>query len=293
MRFAHLLHRGRRELAARCRDTYVLLSTLGAEWPTEIGALLRSGVDLQALQAAADVAQAARSIAVRDVSYAPMLADGARIFCLGLNFVDHAREAKLDRPDHPVVFARFPSSFVGHEQPLVRPLLSHHFDFEAELAVMIGRGGRHIPREAALTHVAGYTLLHDGTIRDYQRHTSQWLLGKNFERSGSVGPELVTADELPRGAAGLMLRGILNGTVMQQASTDGMIFDVATSIAYISEAIALQPGDLISLGTPAGVGAARSPQVFLQPGDTFEVELERIGSLRNPVKAEKDPFELS
>lgn len=288
MRFAHLVHQGRRELAARRRDHYVLLSSLGEAWPTEIGALLRSGIELKALGAAVDAAEAVHSLAVCDTSYAPLLADGARIFCLGLNFGDHAREAKLDRPEYPVVFTRFPSSFVGHEQPLVRPMASHRFDYEAEIAVMIGRRGRRIPREAALSHVAGYTLLQDGTLRDYQRHTSQWLLGKNFERSGSVGPELITEDELPRGAAGLVLRGILNGTVMQEASTDDMIFDVATSIAYISEAIELQPGDLISLGTPAGVGAARSPQVFLRAGDIFEVEIEQFGRLRNTVQSETD-----
>ncbi len=286
MRFANLMAQGRSQLAVRRGDTFVLVSAASRALPSEIGALLRAGIDVQALQAAIDSAPQTAIIAEQDAIYAPMLAEGSKILCLGLNYIDHAKEASCAIPDYPVLFARYASSFVGHEQPLMLPVASTRYDYEAELAVMIGRGGRRIPRELALDHVVGYTLLNDGSVRDYQVHSAQWLLGKNFDRSGSVGPELVTADELPPGGVGLEIRGILNGQIMQTASTSEMIFDVATTIAYISEAIALEPGDLISTGTPSGVGNARSPQVFLKAGDTFEVRVERVGSLRNTVRPE-------
>jgi 2-keto-4-pentenoate hydratase/2-oxohepta-3-ene-1,7-dioic acid hydratase in catechol pathway len=185
-----------------------------------------------------------------------------------------------------VVFSRYAASLVGHDEPLDLPQASSKLDYEAELVVVIGRGGRRIARDHALGHVAGYTLMNDGSVRDFQNRTPQWTLGKNFDRSGALGPEIVTADELPDGARGLAVRGRLNGAVMQQATTSDMVFDVATTIAYISDAMALEPGDLIAMGTPAGVGAARTPPVFLRAGDVFEVEIERVGTLRNAVRPE-------
>ncbi|RYE85412.1 MAG: FAA hydrolase family protein [Myxococcales bacterium] len=241
---------------------------------------------MRVLRTAVEAAPTSVLLDPGQVTYATPIAAGAKILCLGLNYIDHAAEASFARPEYPVVFSRYAASFVAHEQPLDRPLASTRFDYEAELVAVIGRGGRRIPRERALDHVAGYTLMNDGSVRDYQVRTNQWMLGKNFDRSGALGPEIVTADELPPGATGLRLRGLLNGQVMQQASTSDMIFDVATTIAYLSEALALEPGDLIAMGTPSGVGNARSPQVFLAPGDTFEVEVERVGTLRNPVRAE-------
>lgn len=286
MRFAYLLVHGQRQLAARRGDVYVLLQALNAAWPLEVGALWRDSVDFQALQAAIAKAPAEAIVPLEAAHYAPMLSPGAKILCLGLNYVAHAAETSLARPDVPVVFSRYASSFVAHEQSLVLPLVSQRFDYETELAVMIGRAGRHIPQEKALEYVAGYTLLNDGTVRDYQVRTSQWTIGKNFDHSGAVGPELVTADELPPGATGLTIEGRLNGVMMQQANTSDMIFDVSSTIAYLSQAMALEPGDLIATGTPAGVGNARSPQVYLKAGDTFEVHVERVGTLRNSVRAE-------
>jgi 2-keto-4-pentenoate hydratase/2-oxohepta-3-ene-1,7-dioic acid hydratase in catechol pathway len=284
MRLAMLRVGDRTVLAARRRDGWVDLAQVpgGAG---ELGALLRAAPDFVALQAAADAASAAALVAP-EAPYAAPIATGAKILCLGLNFVDHASEASYAKPEYPVVFSRYPTSFVGHDEPLALPAASSKFDYEAELVVLIGRHGRRIPREAALAHVAGYTLMNDGSVRDFQNRTPQWLLGKNFDRSGALGPEIVTADELPPGARDLALVGRLNGRVMQQANTSDMLFDVATTIAYISIAMALEPGDLIAMGTPAGVGHARKPPVFMTAGDTYEIEVERVGTLRNSVHPE-------
>lgn len=287
MKLAMLNVGGRTVIAARRGEQYVSLELAAPGLPTELGALLREGLDVATLSER--VAQAPDSAVIdsKRVTYAPLIAEGAKILCLGLNYVEHANEAKYAKPEYPVVFSRFAQSFVGHEVPLELPLASTRFDYESELVIVIGRGGRRISRENALSHVAGYTLMNDGSVRDYQTRSPQWMLGKNFDRSGSLGPELVTADELPTGATGLQLRGRLNGEVMQQASTSQMIFDVATTIAYVSEAMALAPGDLIATGTPSGVGNARSPQVFMKAGDVFEIEVERVGTLRNVVQPER------
>jgi len=284
MRLAMLRAGDRTVLAARRRDGWVDLAQVpgGAG---ELGALLRAAPNFAALQAAADTAPAAALIAA-EAHYAPPIANGAKVLCLGLNFLDHANEGSYAKPEYPVVFSRYPASFVGHGEQLELPAASAKFDYEAELVIVIGKRGRHISRETALAHVAGYTLMNDGSVRDFQKRTPQWLMGKNFDRSGALGPEIVTADELPPGARELTLRGRLNGTVMQQASTSDMLFDVATTIAYISIAMTLEPGDLIAMGTPAGVGHARNPPVFMTAGDTFEIELERVGTLRNSVRPE-------
>lgn len=281
MKLAMLLAGDRRFLAARRGDGFVDLSTLG--YAENIGAFLRATPDYTALAAA--VAKAPRTV-TGELRYLPPIAYGAKILCLGLNYADHAKEASYAKPEHPVVFTRYASSFVGHGEPLDLPSASSAFDYEAELVVVIGKSGRRIPRARALEHVAGYTLMNDGSVRDFQVRTHQWTLGKNFDRSGSIGPEIVTADELPAGARDLAIRGRLDGAVMQSASTSDMVFDVATTIAYLSVGLALEPGDLIAMGTPAGVGNARDPKVFLAAGNTFEVEVERVGTLRNPVRPE-------
>lgn len=291
MRFARLVVNGAPTLVVRRGDGYLPLDAVDASLPRELGALLRASFDREALAAALDRAPSERLITLEEAAFAPLLPEGGRVLCLGLNYIDHAKEASFAKPDYPVIFARFASSFVGHGEALEAPVVSTRFDYEAELAVVIGRGGRSIARDAALSHVAGYTLLNDGSVRDFQVHSGQWLLGKNFDRSGAVGPELVTADELPPGARGLLLQGVLNGAVMQQASTSDMVFDVETTIAYVSQAIALAPGDVIAMGTPSGVGNARTPQVFLKAGDAFEVRVERVGTLRNPVHSARQHHE--
>jgi acylpyruvate hydrolase len=210
-----------------------------------------------------------------------------KLFCIGLNYRRHAEESGQPIPEYPVVFSRYPTSVVAHDAPLIRPNASTWFDYEAELAVIIGKGGRHISKDKALDHVGGYAAFNDGSIRDYQIKTPQWGMGKNFDASGSFGPELVTPDELPPGAKGLRIAARLNGETLQDSNTDDMIFDVATLIEVLSEAITLAPGDVIVTGTPEGVGAARKPPLWMKPGDVCEIEIAEIGVLSNTVAQER------
>jgi 2-keto-4-pentenoate hydratase/2-oxohepta-3-ene-1,7-dioic acid hydratase in catechol pathway len=207
-----------------------------------------------------------------------------KILCVGLNYDDHLEESGLKKPVYPEIFARFATSLIAHGEPIRRPRESSALDYEAELAVVIGRSGRRIQQDRALEHVAGYSLFNDASIRDFQLRTPQWTMGKNFDASGAFGPWLVTRDAVPPGAHGLRIQGRLNGRVMQDARTDQLIFSVPALIAMISVAMSLEPGDVIITGTPGGVGAARKPPVFMQPGDVFEVEIEGMGVLINPVQ---------
>jgi len=209
--------------------------------------------------------------------------DAARIICVGRNYRDHAKEMGGEAPADPNLFVRTPKSLVGHNQSIVCPSASIEYDYEGELGVIIGRGGRRIPGDKALSHVAGYTCFMDGSVRDYQKHS--FTAGKNFDSSGACGPWLVPAAQVPDPQA-LKLETRVNGRVMQSASTADMIFSVAEIIAYCSIFTHLEPGDVIATGTPAGVAAGRKPQPWLKPGDTVEVEIEQIGTLINTVIAE-------
>jgi acylpyruvate hydrolase len=243
--------------------------------------LIRQGP--AALTAAAEALRRGGNRLVRgDLKLLPPLRPG-KIICVGLNYADHARESNMAIPETPTLFGRFPSSVIADGAPIRIPKVSRALDFEGELVAVIGRRGRYIPKETALDHVAGYSIFNDGSIRDYQLRTPQWTIGKNFDDSGPFGPVFVTADALPAGASGLAIETRLNGEVMQKSSTDQLIFDVKSLVSVISEAMALEPGDLIVTGTPAGVGAARTPKVFMKAGDVCEVEIEGIGILRNPV----------
>jgi 2-keto-4-pentenoate hydratase/2-oxohepta-3-ene-1,7-dioic acid hydratase in catechol pathway len=211
-----------------------------------------------------------------------------KIICVGLNYVDHAAESPYkNAPTYPVLFNRFNTTLIGHNAPMIRPKVSEQFDYEGELVAVIGKRGRYIPKEKALGFVAGYSVFNDGSIRDYQFKSTQWLMGKNFDATGPLGPDFVTADELPAGAIGLQLKTRLNGQVMQNANTRDMIFDIATLVSTASDAMTLEPGDLIVSGTPAGVGFARKPPVWMKDGDVCEVEIEGVGTLSNPIKDEK------
>ncbi|MEO8696240.1 MAG: fumarylacetoacetate hydrolase family protein [Acidimicrobiales bacterium] len=254
-------------------------ATLGDRY-VDLDAIVHAGAFAELYDASAT----AETIAIDDVRLLPPVI-GPRIFCIGINYRSHREEMGRDASDHPTVFVRFPSSLVGHASPLLRPLASDRFDYEGELAVVIGKPGRRIPREHALEHVAGYSCFNDGSVRDYQRHTSQFTAGKNFDRSGSFGPWLVTADEVDDPSM-LTLTTRLNGEVMQHSTTDLLIFDVPEIISYLSEFTELHPGDIIATGTPGGVGVAREPAVFMQPGDTVEVEISDIGLLSNEVAQE-------
>lgn len=220
------------------------------------------------------------------VTLLPPLTRPGKIICVGLNYADHSAESGMKQPDYPTLFVRFSSSLIGHGAPLLRPKISEQFDYEGELVAVIGKGGRNIQRESALDHVFGYSIFNDGSVRDYQFKSPQWTMGKNFDGTGPFGPVLVTADELPLGAKGLKLETRLNGNVVQSASTTDMVFDVASQIAIVSEGITLEPGDIFVTGTPSGVGAARKPQLWMKHGDICEIEIERIGVLRNPVQDE-------
>jgi 2-keto-4-pentenoate hydratase/2-oxohepta-3-ene-1,7-dioic acid hydratase in catechol pathway len=216
----------------------------------------------------------------------PILAP-RRILCIGLNYASHREETGRPATEHPAVFTRYPSSITGHEQTLKLPPESASYDFEGELAVVMGRRGRRIAEKDALTFVAGYSCFMDGTIRDWQMHTHQYTPGKNFDCSGAMGPWITSADHLPDPNAGLRLLTRVNGTLMQDAGTDQMIFKIPTLIAYISSFTTLEPGDVIATGTPGGVGFKRNPPVFLKDGDRVEVEIEGIGVLANTVRAER------
>lgn len=214
------------------------------------------------------------------------LARPGKIVCLGLNYAEHAREGGYDIPDYPAMFMRVPTSMIPAEAPMILPTASHTFDYETELMVIIGKGGRHIQQADALDHVFGYTTFNDGSVREYQRKTHQWTAGKNFDGTGAVGPIVVSPDEVPEGACGLAIQTRLNGRTVQNSNTSDMIFSVARTIAIVSEIMTLEPGDMIAFGTPPGVGHARTPQLWMKHGDSVEVEIEGIGICRNPIVAE-------
>jgi len=224
-------------------------------------------------------------VALADVELLPPVPHPGKIICIGLNYRAHAIEGGNAIPDYPAVFLRVPSSLTAPGGIIIYPEISDKLDYEAELAVVIGRTARSVSKADALDYVAGYSCFNDGSVRDYQRKSTQWTMGKNFDGTGGFGPDLVTPDELPAGAAGLRLVARLNNETMQDSTTGDMIFDVATLIATLSEAMTLEPGDVIATGTPSGVGYARKPPVFMRPGDVCEIEIERIGILTNTIAA--------
>ncbi|MGJ5132317.1 fumarylacetoacetate hydrolase family protein [Bradyrhizobium oligotrophicum] len=239
------------------------------------------------IEAAAAALEHGKPIAdIQQFACLPPFRRAGKILCVGLNFAAHAKEAGMATPDYPTVFARFNSGLVGHGQPLIRPRSSDQFDYESELAFIIGRRARYVSEESALDHVAGYSILNDGSIRDVQLRTPQWTIGKNFDGTGGFGPDFITADELPPGCEGLRMQGRHNGDVVQDTSLSDMIFGVKKLVAILSAAMTLEPGDVVATGTPSGVGLSFKPPRFLKPGDIFEVEIEKIGVLRNPVVAE-------
>mgnify|MGYP001818622570 CR=1 FL=1 len=221
------------------------------------------------------------------VQLIPVVPDAPKIICVGLNYADHAKEGGNAVPDYPGLFLRTNQSMIAANAPMVRPSCSDTLDYEAELMVIIGKGGRHIKEANALDHVFGYSIFNDGSVREFQRKSSQWTPGKNFDGTGAVGPWIITSDELPPGAEGLKIESRLNGNVMQSSNTSNMICSVKHTIALLSQYTTLEVGDMIAMGTPEGVGYARKPPVFMQPGDVVEVEIEKIGVLRNPIVAEE------
>ncbi len=221
-----------------------------------------------------------------DIALAVPIPDAAKIICIGRNYKAHVAEGNSKLPEKPSVFIRAAESFVASGQSLVRPRASASYDYEGELTIVIGKPGRHITREAALSHIAGYTCMNEGCLRDFQFEHSL-TVGKNFWHSGSLGPWMTTTDEIPDPSQ-LMLSTRLNGQEVQHAKTDGLIFDVPEIIRYLSVILPLNPGDMIATGTPEGVGFARKPPLWLKPGDKVEVEISGIGVLSNPVIDESE-----
>jgi 2-keto-4-pentenoate hydratase/2-oxohepta-3-ene-1,7-dioic acid hydratase in catechol pathway len=275
-------------LAVLDRDSVIDLNRAVSGVPADAREALLAGVDLVAAARAA-IDSAAERIPMDGLALAPVVPVPGKTVCLGLNYYDHAAESGREKPVYPWFFLRGTTSLLAHGESAARPVVSDRFDYEAELAVVIGKKARHVRREDALGYVFGYACFNDMSVRDYQKRTPQWTIGKNFDRTGAFGPVLVSADELPPGGAGLRIQSRLNGQVMQDANTADMIWDVAETIALLSECLTLEPGDVIAMGTPAGVGQSRTPPVWMKHGDTIEIEIERVGLLVNTVEDEARP----
>ncbi len=258
-----------------------VIGVKGAGVPGDLaGAIAGGEAALQAIKAAT---AGGERFALSDVAAALPIAHPNKFICVGLNYALHAREGGHDIPTYPSLFPRYATSLVPAGGNVVRPKSSDTLDYECELAFIIGKGGRHIKEADALDHVFGYTIFNDVSVRAYQRKTSQWTPGKNFDGTGPFGPVVVTPDELPPGASGLRITTRVNGETMQDSNTEDMIFTVANIIATLSEFMTLEPGDVVATGTPSGVAHARKPPAWMKAGDTVEVEIEKIGILRNPV----------
>jgi 2-keto-4-pentenoate hydratase/2-oxohepta-3-ene-1,7-dioic acid hydratase in catechol pathway len=225
------------------------------------------------------------AIELSDVTLLPPIPNPGKIFCVGLNYADHVKETGRDLTEKPAIFTRFADSQVGHGHALVRPPESHRFDYEGEIAIVIGKGGRRIKEADAWDHIVGYSCYNEGSIRDWQNFTTQWIAGKNWWHSGAFGPWMVTSDEIKANQK-ITLITRLNGVELQRATTDMMIHSIPSQIAYISTFTPLSPGDVIVTGTPGGVGNKRTPQVFMKPGDIVEIEVDAVGILRNTIRDE-------
>lgn len=287
VRIVHFLFNATPQLGVRQGDQVVPLKLAAPELPDDLAGFLEGGeANLKRAAAAAAAAPSASKLDYDGLQLLPPTLRPGKIICLGLNYNDHAAEAGMKAADYPVLFMRGASSLVAPDMPILLPKCSEKLDYEGELVAVIGKRARHVRRDQALSYVAGYSIFNDASIRDYQLRTSQWTIGKNFDGTGAFGPEFVSADELPAGAKGLKLETRLNGAVVQSANTDDMVFDVAQTVSLISECMTLEPGDLLVMGTPSGVGAARKPPLWMKAGDTVEVEVERIGVLRNTIREE-------
>ena len=272
-------------------DNVIDLQAADASAPTGLGDWLRrSNGDLEALGEIAAKAPASARRPLAGLKFSLPVRTPGKIICLGLNYLDHVKEGpqKDNIPKFQSIFFRVLTSLTAHQQPLMRPRKSIQFDYEGELVVIIGKRAKHLTLENAADCIAGFCCGMEGSIREYQRHTTQWGMGKNFDRTGSVGPWMVTADELPPGGKGLKIETRLNGNTMQSSNTDHFMFPVAESLVYLTEGMTLEPGDMLFTGTPSGVGHARKPNpVWMKAGDTVEVEIQGIGVLKNPIEDEK------
>lgn len=284
MRLLTFIHAGVEQAGVRRGDQVLPVSEVAPDLPDSIIELLAS----DSLGSLADLADAydGPGLDISTVEYRALLPSPGKVICIGRNYAAHAAEGGVAPPTFPEVFFRGSTSLIAHQGAIVRPRCSEMLDFEGEIACIIGKTCRHATENNALEFVAGYSLFHDATIRNYQKFSSQWTVGKNFDGTGAFGPELVTTDELPEGIAGLTLTTRLNGELMQEGNTDQLIFPVRKLLVILSECMTLEPGDVIVTGTPAGVGFARKPPLWMKPGDRVEIEVPEIGRLANSVEDE-------
>lgn len=270
-------------------DEAVNITALNAEIGSDLTALISNPALADSVS---DQISEADTVPVDSITPALPVAAPGTIICMGLNYTDHIKEGGYDIPEYPALFMRGKNSIMAAGQPMVRPACSEQLDYEAELMLIVGRGGRHISEDDALDHVFGYTVFNDGSVRDYQRKTHQWTPGKNFDNTGAIGPFTVTTDDLPDGASGLKIESRVGDEILQSSNTANMIWDVRKIIATISEYTTLEPGDLIASGTPPGVGHAKKPNPrWLKPGETVEIEIEGIGICASPIIDENDTNE--
>lgn len=275
---------GKKGIAASKNDAFFGFTEDMAGYPGDLDSLIAAGKDLKTV---GESLLAAPEVDIASCEYLPPVTRPSKIICVGLNYAEHSKEIGFDAPPYPTIFSRFPSCLVGHNQPMIKPVQSDQFDYEGEMVVVLNKRGKKIPENEALGYIAGYSLFNEGSIRDFQFLTPQWTVGKNFDGTGAFGPWLVTPDALPPGGKGLKITTRLNGTIVQESNTEHMIFSIASLISLLSDTMTLESGDVIVSGTPSGVGVSRKPPLFMKDGDVAEVEVESIGILRNPVKAER------
>lgn len=285
MRLASFLHGGETKLGLLKADGIVDISSQIPGLPASIKEILRQDKLSEIRKSLGDL-ERFEAIRIEDVSFLPPISDAEKIICIGRNYAAHAKEGGAETPSYPEIFLRTNRSILGHDQPIIRPKCSDKLDYEGELVVVIGKTARHVAEKDVLDYVAGYSIFNEATLRDYQRKSTQWTIGKNFDNTGGFGPCLVTPEELPPGATGLSIKTVLNGNIMQDGNTSDLVFPIAKLIALLSECMTLIPGDVIVTGTPSGVGYARNPPVWMKPGDICQVSIEGIGTLSNPIEDE-------
>jgi acylpyruvate hydrolase len=272
-------------------DSVIDLQAVDANVPSDLGETLRrSNGDLKSLGDLVKKAPASARHPLAGLKFALPIARPGKIICLGLNYLDHVKEGpqRDNVPKFPSIFFRVMTSMVPHLQPIMRPRESIQLDYEAEMVAIVGKRAKHLTMDNAVSCIAGYSCANEGSVREFQRHTTQWGMGKNFDRTGGFGPWMVTADELPPGGVGLKIESRLNGKVMQSDNTKNMMFPMAETLVYITKGMTLEAGDIILTGTPSGVGHARKPDpVWMKQGDTCEIEVEGVGVLHNPIADEK------
>ena len=287
MRFVSFESNGSNRVGLRDGDDIIDLSIAAPDLPADLIGILEAGDN--AMSRVAEAGKKAGNdarVSYQGLSFLPLIPRPPKIICIGRNYAAHAKEGGSEPPTYPEVFYRGATSLVAHNKPIIRPQCSDKLDYEAELVAIVGKRARHVSKADGHSVIAGYSLFNEGSIRDYQRKSSQWTIGKNFDDTGAFGPEFVSADELPAGAHGLRIQSRLNGQVMQDANTEDFIFPIDELVADLTECMTLEPGDIIVTGTPAGVGYPRNPPVFMKDGDVCEVEVEGIGILSNPIKDE-------